>query len=630
MTERIVPAAGAALVGVVVAVAVQALVYWWSPTIRIDFAVDPPRLLSGVHQGERDDRTGMTYAWSGRDIALRLPGLDRRADWTVELHLRGARENAADNPTLVFFVDGVRAFAHTSKTEFETVTVTMPARRDRPRGAMVTAQLSSTFVPGASDPRPLGVMLDSITVRPEGAVAPSRDVLVQAALCGAALGATFVLLGLTPVIATAVFLPLFAIAAGLMARGFAPFTDLPERAFVLVMAIALITIAGVVAIEHIRKRPLTTAARLTAALTVGVVFVKLLALLHPDMPLGDALFQAHRFQEVLRGNYYFTSIAPGNYTFPYAPGLYVAASPFADLVRREAGDVVLLRLVVIGTDAAAAALLYWSVSTAWQDGRAAAVAATLYQMLPLDFLVTSVGNLTNAFGQSVAVICLAVMAAPWVRPAAVPIAVITAALSAAFLSHTSTFAILAVTTFAVAVLFAWRGGPSLRAPGLAVGAAGVAAILVVVAIYYGHFLDTYRTEFSRIGQETAAGSADAGGRGIGARARAVPRYAHIFIGAPALILAALGIVALWRRGSRDRLTLATAGWGLGCGAFLLLGVLTPVDMRYYLAALPAVAIAAAAGVSDGWARGGVARAISVALLIWSVWLGVSTWWRTLA
>ena len=45
------------------------------------------------------------------------------------------------------------------------------------------------------------------------------------------------------------------------------------------------------------------------------------------------------------GNLYFTSIAPGGYSFPYPPGLYVFASLFAGLVRRGAGDMALLRII---------------------------------------------------------------------------------------------------------------------------------------------------------------------------------------------------------------------------------------------------------------------------------------------
>jgi hypothetical protein len=75
-----------------------------------------------------------------------------------------------------------------------------------------------------------------------------------------------------------------------------------------------------------------------------------MVLLHPDTPVGDALFQAHRFQEVVGGRWLFTSVAPGGYQFPYAPGLYVFALPFAGLVTRGVADMTLLRIIVVLTD----------------------------------------------------------------------------------------------------------------------------------------------------------------------------------------------------------------------------------------------------------------------------------------
>jgi hypothetical protein len=629
MSGRIVPALWAAITGALATVLLLALFYALAPTLHTEFAVDPPRLMTGVYPGERDGATGLTYAWTGRDVALRLPGLDRRIPWTVQLRLRGGRENAEDNPMLRCFVDGVGVLAHQSRTAFEEVSITIPPRTDRPRGALVTLQLSTTFVPGPSDPRPLGVMVDALTLSPRGLPLPATATATAAAASGAALAAALALLGLTRAIAGFVALPLAIGLASVLARGFAPFTDLPARTVWLAGAISGALVIVVAAIERIRRRPLSNTARFAAAMTAAAAFLKSLALLHPDMPVGDALFQAHRFQEVLRGNYYFTSIAPGNYLFPYAPGLYLAASPFAELVRREAGDVVLLRLVVVCTDAAAGALIYGVVARTWRDRLAGALGVALYQVLPLDFLVTTVGNLTNAFAQSLAVVSLAAMSSQWLRLAVIPTAALTVILAAAFLSHTSTFAILAATAFAVALMFAARGGPSLRSARAAVAVACAAAVVVAVAVYYGHFIDIYRSELGRIGRETAAGSADAGGRGITERALAVPRYLHIFLGAPALLLATAGGVHLWRRGARDRLTLVLAGWGLTCLAFLLLGVLTPVDMRYYLASLPAVAIAGAAGASHGWTSGGRSRVLTVALLAWSAWLGIATWWSTL-
>jgi hypothetical protein len=222
------------------------------------------------------------------------------------------------------------------------------------------------------------------------------------------------------------------------------------------------------------------------------------------------------------------------------------------------------------------------------------------------------------------------MSAPWLRLArAGSVAVLALALALPFLSHTSTFAILSVTTLAVAVMFVWRGGPDMRSPAAAVVVGATIAVLFAVGVYYAHFLETYRTEFARISGETTSAAADAGGRSIGQRASMVPYYANQYFGLPALVLAAAGAASLWRRGARDRLTLVTAGWAAACLLFLVVGILTPVDMRYYLAALPVVAILASAAATQGWAARGTIRVATAVLLVWTAWLGVRTWWTVL-
>jgi hypothetical protein len=49
---------------------------------------------------------------------------------------------------------------------------------------------------------------------------------------------------------------------------------------------------------------------------------------------------------------------------------------------------------------------------------------------------------------------------------------------------------------------------------------------------------------------------------------------------------------------------------------------TPVDMRYYLAAVPAVAIAAAAGASWLWTGATAQRAVAGGLLAWAAVTGI--------
>jgi hypothetical protein len=112
----------------------------------------------------------------------------------------------------------------------------------------------------------------------------------------------------------------------------------------------------------------------------------------------------------------------------------------------------------------------------------------------------------------------------------------------------------------------------------------------------------------------------------------VPYGIRISIGTPVVLLALAGAVDMARR-RRDRLSLALGGWLLACGLFLVLGVLTPVDMRYYLAALPAIAVAAAAGAAWAWqgwpAYPRLSRAGAAALLAAAVSIGVRGWWQTL-
>jgi hypothetical protein len=68
---------------------------------------------------------------------------------------------------------------------------------------------------------------------------------------------------------------------------------------------------------------------------------------------------------------------------------------------------------------------------------------------------------------------------------------------------------------------------------------------------------------------------------------------------------------------------------LACALFLLVGILTPLDMRYYLAAIPAVAIIAAVGASRGWDGGLEWRAATGVLLAAAAIAGIRSWWNAL-
>jgi hypothetical protein len=619
VTRGIGRAIAAGVLGATVAAAWLALFYGTNPELRLDFDRDLPRLAQGVYPPELDE-AGLTFAWTNEEFSLRLPGIDRRVDWILDVRVRGARQDPRENPDLIFLADGVPVLTRRSETDFDNVRATIPANPGRRRGVLIAIHVSRTFVPGPSDPRALGVVLDRLTLRPAGIVLAPGAAFAGAVVGGAALGAAVAALGVTAGSAVGAAVLLTAGEASIVARGFGPYTTFAATAGTLAvwLALALVVLAGV--LQYWRGQPLRNTARFAAALSFGALYLKLLVLLHPDMAIGDTLFHARRFQDVLAGRVYFTSIAPG---------LYVFAAAFAGMVGRGLADMALLRIIVCSVDTLAGVVLYSVIVRARGDRLAGAMAVALYQLVPLDFGIVTTGNMTNAFAQSLSVIALAALTARslrWERRGAIAIAA--ALFAAAFVSHTSTLAILTVTLALAVLLFLWRGGPALRSPAAAIAAVLLLALIVSVALYYGHFMDTYRTHLARIGTETAA-APDAGGGGVGARLLGVPRYLGLYFGWGMLALAAWGAWHLWRLGLADRLTLTLAAWGLSCLAFLALGVLTPVDMDYYLAAIPAVALAAAIGASAGWAARGRMRLVSALLLAWCVWTGVHNWWSAL-
>jgi hypothetical protein len=624
VTRLLVRAGSCALLGGLLGAAFLVLLYGLQPQLTVEFDRDLPRLVGGVYGIERDNDTGTTFIWTREEFVLRLPGLDRRVDWVLDVDARGAHPPPGENPVLSFAADGIVLGARQSGAGFENITVTLPARPERPRGAVITIRASRTFSPGAADPRELGFMLDRLRLKPLAMALPPRSAIAGVAAAAAILTAGVALLGVTsPAVAAAAVL----IAAGtalLAAKGFGPYSGYPLAAVTVALWTALVMVIVARAVERRNGVRLRNTARFALAFSAAAAFMKLLVLLHPDLPIGDALFHAHRFRLVAGGTLFFTSIAPGNYQFPYAPGLYVVAAPFASLVARDAGDMALLRIFVVAFDAVAAVLLYLAVVRGWGDRRAAGIAVALYHLIPLGFDVDTVGNLTNAFAQSLAVFALVMISSAAVRLERPGwMAALTVLTAAAYMSHTSTFAILFGACILIAAMFWWKGGSALRSPAAAVLAAGVAAFVLAVVLYYGHFGETYRTEFARISSETAQNAPDAGGRTAATRLSMVPRHLAIYFGVPVLLLAASGAWGLAARGGRDRLTLAIAGWAVACLAFLLLGIATPVDMRYYLASIPALAIAGAAGASWMWGRGGPYRTAAITLLVWASYVGVT-------
>ncbi len=594
----------------------------------VDLASDLPPLARGFYPPEAAP-DGVTFAWTAPTAAIAFDGLDRRVEWTLALRVIVWRPPRVPLPEVHLTVDGVTRQIRKVSRDFEELEIVLPKRPGN-RGAVVGIAVVPGFRPDSpSDTRELGIAVDRLALSPKGRlVVPPIPTLGGLALSAALLGTAFSLCGASPAVVATSMVPLGAAQSWLATRRFAPYLSYASQAVWLAAGIAAGFILIVCGIDRRRRRRLDPAERFIAFFSASALYLRMLVLLHPDMPIGDALFHAHRLEYVLQGRFFFASLAPGDYAFPYPIALYLVAAPFSVLTANSADRIVLLRTIVTTADVLAGVAVYAMVVRAWGDRLAGAVALATYHLLPLGARIMEWGNLTNAFGQTLFVVTIAALASPKLRLEAPRRVVALAALmTATFLAHVSTFGILAgLAAFAWGLLrFSPEADEAARSAGQAVLVAALGAGAFAVGVYYAHFLGTYRLTVGRLASELAATAAAPRWGSLVDRTLAVPARIVQHYGWPAVLLAAFGVWRLRFLRPADRLRPVLAAWAASCLLFLAVGLLTPVDLRYYLAALPAVAMLSGLAWSAGWRTGWRWRPALIAASAWAVWIGLHTW-----
>jgi hypothetical protein len=568
---------------------------------------------------------GFTFAWTGPTASLAFPGLDRRIAWRWSATAH-ASHPAGVEPTVQLAVDGLVQATVPIANATHTLDVVLPPAPSA-NGGTVTIHTSPPFVPGPNDRRELGMALEAISLTPlDGAPRPPLRALVLGAAATATLAAMLVLMGVPRLGILAAIVGVSGAEVALLLRGAAAHGPFPTHLAYASVAVALGCVLCSKALEWWRSQALSTAARSALALSALACVLKLLVQLHPLAPPGDGIFHAHRFENVLAGHFFFTSIAPGNYSFPYPVLLYVVAAPFSFLAHSTIERAVLLRVVVTVADAGAAALLYWMVVRRVEDRAAGLWAVAWYHAVPMTAWIMTWGNLTNAFGQCLFVASLAALVAIPVARGRGPIAVLVVLATGALLSHPSTCAILAIVLAVTAGLYWLRGARPLRDAARGVATATIAASALAVVLYYAWFPTLYVRELTRIWSESGTHLAAATpALPMSVRLAQIPQLASSYLGWPAMLSAGIGAWRM-RTDCRDpRLTWLLAGWIGACVLFQLLGVVTPVQMRTFFALFPALAVAAAFACAWAWRGGRVSRACVVLVCGVGAWLGVVQW-----
>lgn len=613
---------------------------WASFSVKIDPARDQASAwVLGFYPPEHSP-DGRTFVWTGDTVTLALPGLDRSAGWTVTFTISRASHPGVDPVTLTFAVDDVVATRVEAPTGFADVLLNVLPKGDGANGTTVRLRVSSTFIPGPHDPRSLGIVVDSVSVTPDGKTRwlwPPAQSLRAALLTGAWIG--FAVGMVQAPMCTIPALALMACFYGtLMVRMPAPWVLYPERmtGWACGVAVAVLVWRFVKRSRRTEPPPLADAALLVS---LFFLFATLLLVLHPLMITGDAVFHVNRLKRVLAGNYYFTSVAPGG-DFPYPIALYVVASALTWITLDWAA---LLRAIVAVAHAGAGFVLFWGLARVWPSP-AALLALVLYHLVPAAFQVQGTAYLTNGFGQAVSVMALAcvLLAITAVRPSLALVALVLSS-AVAFMSHFSSFVLLLATLLATSFFFRVRGSESTRLAVPKILFSVVLALGLSVAIYHGHFGDFYQSRLTKAWSAGGEASqpvppvqwrprAEAhqarwapGWNPLAARTAAVGGYAFKYFGTAQLLFGGIGVVLLWRRAMRDPVSLMLVAWIGVCGLFLVVGVLTPFDVRYYLWGAPAIAALAGHAVFSAWNRGTWGRASAVSAMVWAVIVGVGYW-----
>jgi hypothetical protein len=272
------------------------------------------------------------------------------------------------------------------------------------------------------------------------------------------------------------------------------------------------------------------------------------------------------------------------------------------------------------------------------------LAVVLFNLVPLVYGLVGNANLTNAFGEAVALatIALASMLPSRGYWSAAGLFLLTAL---AFLSHISTFALLGVSLVTLSIVYRWRGGPELHRTAWTIFGVTVLADLFAFVIYYGHFTDVYKAAL-KVRADTAVsqpqGETPRSALPEAPTAQPLTRrvadaigFAVSVIGWPLLVLACVGGWRLWTEGARDRASYAIVAWVVAAVAFLAVAVMR-VDApfqryaaeffgRVLLATCPAAAILAARGAAWGFNARPPVRIAAAILLCCCVVLGGRSW-----
>lgn len=553
--------------------------------------------ISGFHGHEQMEGRG--FRWTTEEAFLRFENLPARSHLRVEVRLKGLRPKGMALPRVRFTANGATVF----ETWCDPGLVTYRFGVSLPASSLALGIHSEVFVPaelGRNDKRVLGVQIFSVRVEPQGGEPSGRVPTAFMAVAGALLFASAIAAGFSPRLAGVgsllLVLGFFYLLQQASVR-FLPYaqqvTALSSLSFGLTLFLrGALTWAGW---PHPSERPVLL------AVVAGSLLLKLSGLLYPLFVSSDADFHANRLLGVLDGDLFPTSVTQHEPPFriPYPVSLYLLAAPWA-----AAGldPVKVLQVLTAVVDVAVSLALAYLARRFLRDTWGGILAAALYQLVPVNFLAFSSGNLTNLFGVAATTLFLTALL------------ILAENSSRTWTVLSFVFSLLAWTSHlgvALAAILLWPAWLTavflLTPPGLERGKnrrieLAVGTSVGIALLYYAGYWGVFSAEAGRLlGREYMSGSREIVGP-LAKLAFNLPFYQGQ-LGAVFAALAVLGAVPLLRRALDMPVNAALAAWTVVSGLFLLADLLTSLEVRYLLQAIPLLSLFAGSYLSRAFARG---------------------------
>lgn len=350
-----------------------------------------------------------TYRWSQGESSIHLPGLGR-GDWQVSLTaLVQHPDNAPLDATIT--ANGTPIARLPERGELRRLSFVIPAER-MPNGDLTLGITSQTF----EDPRPLGVLIQEVSLSPigQGTALPPLSSLLYALIV--ALATYFCLLRMLWRRVLAVGLALAVLLAGawfLTTARYPTVFMLPRVALLLLWSVGLLLVLERVVTWTFRRAgvPISQPTLVALLLTFFVGYwIKSVGMLYPYFIGVDIGWHLDRAREILNGQlaqFYGINSPLNEWTMPtaewgadppvipYSPWFHMFATLFTFM---PIGASLAANLFSALVDVSRVFLIALLGRKGGLNERESLLAAILYAITPVTFLLHSWANLPTTFG----------------------------------------------------------------------------------------------------------------------------------------------------------------------------------------------------------------------------------------